>query len=72
MNQPGVKGVELAEFDISMCKPYNSYRLNRFAISIEDLEKWIKMCKDTSEMNDIDVDAFVTELIKKEELILQD
>lgn len=70
--QPGVKGVELAEFDISMHAPYNCYRLNRFAIRLEDFEKFLQLMKDTSEVDNIDVDAFVNTLIEKEDLILQD
>lgn len=70
--QPGLKGVELAEFDISMCDPYNSYKANRFAIPLSELDKLIQMMKDTAEMDGINVKAFVDELVEKEELILQD
>lgn len=72
LNQPGVKGVELAEFDISMCTPYNSFKMSRFGIAMEDFPKLIQMMKDTAEFNGIDVDKFVEELIETEELILQD
>lgn len=72
LNQNNIKGVELAEFDISMCKPYNCYRLSRFAINVNDLEKFVQMMKDTNELNNIDIDNFVKDLIEKEELILQD
>jgi hypothetical protein len=72
INQPGLKGVELAEFDISMCSPYNSYRLSRFAIHEDDLQKFIELCKMTNELNNIDIQNFVEELIEKGDLILQD
>ncbi len=72
LNQNNIKGVELAEFDISMCKPYNCYRLSRFAINVNDFEKFVQMMKDTNELNNIDIDNFVKDLIEKEELILQD
>lgn len=72
LNQNNIKGVELAEFDISMCKPYNCYRLSRFIIKLEDFDKFVQMMKDSNELNNIDIDNFVKELIEKEELILQD
>ncbi len=72
LSQKGIKGVELAEIDISDCHPYNSFRLNRFVINPKDLEKWIQMCKDTAALNGIDIDSFVQDLINKEELILAD
>lgn len=72
LNQNNIKGVELAEFDISMCNPYNCYRLSRFAINVNDLEKFVQMMKDTNELNNIDIEKFVKNLIEKEELILQD
>ena len=55
LNQPGIKGVELQEFDISMCEPYNCYRLNRFGMFTEDLDKFIQMCKDSNELNGLDI-----------------
>lgn len=72
MNQPGIKGVELKEFDISMCDPYNSFRLNRFAISLSDLDKFIKLMEESNELNGLDISSFVEELIEDGKLILQD
>ncbi len=72
LNQNNIKGVELAEFDISMCKPYNCYRLSRFIIKLEDFDKFVQMMKDSNELNNIDIDNFVKELIENKELILQD
>lgn len=56
INQPGIKGVELSEFDISNCLPYNAYRLSRFGISLDDLDKFIQLMKDTNEVNNINLD----------------
>ena len=72
LNQNNIKGVELAEFDISMCKPYNCYRLSRFIIKLEDFDKFVQMMKDSNELNNIDIDNFVKGLIENKELILQD
>ena len=72
LNQPGVRGVELAEFDISHCAPYNSYRLNRFIINPSQLEACIQMMMDCNDLNSIDMPAIVEQLINSEELILQE
>ena len=65
VNQGMIQGCELAEFDISMHKPYNCYRLTRFAILEDDLEKLKQMIKDCDELNklsDIDVNKLVEQL----------
>lgn len=72
LNQPGIQGVELAEFDISMCKPYNSYRMSRFAIDINDLEKLKSLMEKCTELDKISIDDFVKELINNDELILEE
>jgi len=62
--QNNIQGVELAEFDISECVPYNCYRLTRFAIDVEDLKKFVEMlkrCDDLNQFSDIDI----LELTKK-------
>ena len=69
-NQNNIQGVELAEVDISKCKPYETFRLSRFAISIDDMEKFMQLMKDCTDLNDIEIDSFVKELIEKEYLIL--
>ena len=72
-NQKGIKGCELAEHDISDCEPYNCYRLNRFAIYEEDLEKLrelMKFCDQFNSLSDLDIQKYVDDLeIKKEELV---
>lgn len=72
LNQPGIKGVELAEFDISSCEPYNCYRLSRFGISVDDLERFKALCQDSNNINKIEVSSFVEKLIEEGNLILQD
>lgn len=46
--------------------PYETYRLSRFAVTKENLEKLYQMMRDCSELNDFDI----IELIKESELII--
>lgn len=62
LSQNGISGCEIAEIDISHCKPYNSFRLNRFAINIEDFQKLKELISDCTELSDIDVSALVENL----------
>lgn len=62
LSQKGIQGVELAEVDISDCEPYNCFRLTRFAILLEDLEKLIQLMKDCTELSDIDISALLENL----------
>ena len=66
--QKGIKGVELAEFDISDCVPYNCYRLDRFAFTQDNLKKLIQMMQDCTELNDIDISSIVEKLTSIEQL----
>lgn len=72
VNQGNIQGVELAERDISKCKPYETFRLTRFAISVDDMPKFLQMLKDCTDLNDIQIDDFVQELLEKEELIVEE
>ena len=65
VNQNRIQGCEIAEYDISMYKPYNCYRLSRFAILAEDLDKLMKLIKDCDDMRqleDLDIDKLVEEI----------
>ena len=62
LSQKGIQGVELAEIDISDCEPYNCFRLTRFAILLEDLEKLMQLMKDCTELSDIDISALLENL----------
>jgi len=62
-NQNDIQGCELSEFDISMHKPYNCYRLNRFAISEDDIGKMIEMMEQAGELNGVNLD--IDKLIKQ-------
>lgn len=60
--QPGVKGVELAEHDISDCVPFNCYRLDRFAFTEEGLKKLIELMDHCTELNKVDIQIIVDKL----------
>lgn len=68
VNQKGIKGVELAELDISMYTPYNSFRLDRFAIHKDDFDKLAQMIKESIELNDIDISNILETLTLLEEV----
>jgi len=65
--EQGISGVELAEVDLKDCKPYISFRMDRFAIAMEDLEKLLELIKDCNNLSDIDID--VNKLIEELELV---
>ena len=66
--QKGIKGVELSEFDISDCVPYNCYRLDRFAFTKENIHKLIQMMQDCTELDNIDISSIVEKLTSIEQL----
>ena len=65
MQQKGIKGVILAEKDISNCIPFNCFNLQRFAILQDDLDKFIELCKQSKEFNDIEVNELINEILTK-------
>lgn len=71
-NQNNIQGVELAEINLNGCHPYESYKLSRFIVNMEDFDKLLEMLKDCTDLNDIEIDSFVKDMIEKEELILED
>ncbi|MCE3278059.1 MAG: hypothetical protein K0S44_250 [Bacteroidetes bacterium] len=56
-----IQGVLLQEVKLKGCKPYETYRLNRFAFTQEALEKLIELIKACTELNHIDVAKLVEE-----------
>lgn len=66
--QKGIKGVELAEFDISDCVPYNCYRLERFAFTEENILKLIELIQQCTALDNIDIDSIVDGLLRVKEL----
>jgi Fe-S-cluster containining protein len=48
-NQGNIQGVQLAELTLDeSCLPYETFKLNRFAIHMDDLEEFIKLTQDCS------------------------
>lgn len=66
--QKGIKGVELLEFDISDCVPYNCYRLDRFAFTEENLLKLIELMQQCTELDNVDISSIVEKLTSIKEL----
>lgn len=65
--QGGIHGCKLQEVNLNGCEPFEYYKLDRFAIFEEDLEKFMELLKACTELNDLDIDK----LIKQTELIEQ-
>lgn len=58
LNQNNIQGCSVAEIDISEYKPYNCFKLSRFAIHKDDLEKLVELMRLCAEMNGLkDFDA---------------
>ncbi len=55
--EQGISGVELAEINLNDCYPFVSFKMDRFAISMEDLEKLLELIKDCNDLSDIDIDV---------------
>jgi hypothetical protein len=46
------------------CKPYETFKLSRFAIHHDDLQDFIELCKMCTELNELEI----TKLIEESEL----
>lgn len=58
----GIQGVSLYEIYLDeSCSPYETFKLSRFAISINDLNKLIELIKNCTELNDLDITKFIEE-----------
>ena len=66
--QKGIKGVELSEFDISDCVPYNCYRLDRFAFTEENIRKLVELMQECTELDNIDISSIVEKLTSIEQV----
>ena len=61
--QQKIQGVEVAEIFLDgSCFPYQSFALSRFGIAKEDLESFLEMLKDCTELNKVEIDNIVEEL----------
>ena len=73
INQEGVQGVVLQELDVQNYKPYNCFRLSRFAFNPDDLVSLIELMKECGEFNDLsdlDIQKMVDDVpIKEKELV---
>ena len=64
INYGNVIGVTLKEIDLYSLKdcPYHQFRLDRFAIHQDDLEKFLKLAQDCSDLNDVDLAKLMKEV----------
>jgi hypothetical protein len=60
--QQGISGCELAEIELTDdCFPYVSFSLARFAIPQDQLELFIALLKDCTNLNDIEIGHLIEE-----------
>lgn len=58
----GIQGVDLAEVKLTPeCYPYVTYKLSRFGVTLENLEKLRQLAKDCTELNEIDINKLLEE-----------
>ncbi|HVG15811.1 MAG TPA: hypothetical protein VM935_12650 [Chitinophagaceae bacterium] len=61
----GLQGCTLYEKPLDeTCKPFETFKLSRFAIKLSDLEAFIELCKLCTELNELQI----KELIEESEL----
>lgn len=58
----GVQGVDLKEISLMGCEPYETFKLDRFAIHKDDIDKFIELCKNCTDMNDVDIQKVIEEV----------
>jgi hypothetical protein len=65
--QGNIQGVLLEELTLDeSCLPYETFKLNRFAIHKDDLEKFLELAQDCSEFNKEEIE----EMLKKDLVVL--
>jgi len=58
----GIQGCSLYEKPLGEdCAPYETFKLARFGISVDDLAKLIELIKNCTELNDVDIQALIEE-----------
>jgi len=60
--QGGIRGVTLSEISLDeKCMPYETYKLSRFAIKLEDYGKFIELAESCSDLSKIDIQKLIEE-----------
>jgi hypothetical protein len=65
----GVQGVELSEINLDGCSPYISYRMSRFAIHKDDINKLIQLIMACNSLDDLDINKLLEDVL--DECVLQ-
>lgn len=61
-NQENIQGVQLAEISLDeTCTPFETFKLSRFAINIEDFEKFLELAKECSDMDISNLEELIKE-----------
>lgn len=56
---------DLEEIDLDKsCEPYQHFSAKRFGIHQDDLEEFLQLIKDCSDMNDINIEESVLEMVE--------
>ena len=58
----GIQGCDIYEKPLGEeCYPYETFKLSRFAINVTDLERFIELAKNCTELNNIDIKNLIKE-----------
>lgn len=58
----GIQGCSLYEKPLGEdCAPYESFKLSRFGINVDDLKKLIELIKNCTELNDLNIKSLIEE-----------
>lgn len=64
--QGHMQGVTLAEIDLDeTCRPYETFRMSRFGVRMEDIEALIQLAEDCAEIQKLK-DGEAEEIVRKE------
>lgn len=63
----GVQGVLLSEVELDeSCAPFESYKIERFALPKSEIIKFIDLCKMCTQMNSVDIEEVIEQLTLEE------
>lgn len=66
----GIQGVSIYEKPLDeSCAPYESFRLSRFSIPLDDINKFIELLKNCTDLNDIQIQELINSVEFEKETI---
>lgn len=60
-NQGFIQGCALYEKPLINCEPFEFFKLNRFAVKMEDFQMLVDLIKESADINDVDVAKLLEE-----------